>query len=82
MFPPDCELVARSLWDYLDRTLDDPRTAAIDAHLVECGHCRAHAEFERNLLVQIRALRRRHNDLRGLRTRVLQAIRRAGGTEG
>ena len=81
VFPPDCEVVVRALWDYLDRTLEKPRMAAIDAHLARCEYCRTHAEFVRNVVAEIRALRREHDDPAELRTRVLQAIRRAGITE-
>jgi anti-sigma factor (TIGR02949 family) len=77
--PLDCEAVVRALWDYLDRELDEPKMAAIDAHLAECEHCRAHADFEQQLIDEIRALRREHNDPVELRLRVLNAIRRAPG---
>ena len=77
VFPPDCETVVRALWDYLDRELAAPETAAIDAHLAECAHCRAHAKFERQLIDEIGAIRRQHDDPGELRTRVLDAIRRA-----
>lgn len=76
-WPPDCETVVRALWDYLDRELEEPDMEAIDAHLAECEHCRAHATFERQLIDEIRALRQRHDEPVELRMRVLQAIRRA-----
>ncbi|HJR63241.1 MAG TPA: zf-HC2 domain-containing protein [Gemmatimonadaceae bacterium] len=79
VFPPDCEAVVRALWDYLDGALDEPDMAVIDAHLADCEYCRAHAAFERELIGQIRALRREHDDAAELRSRVLDALRRAAG---
>ncbi len=75
--PLDCERVVRALWDYLDRELDDASMAAIDAHLAECEHCRAHAVFERQLIDQIRSLRAQHDEPDVLRMRVLDMLRRA-----
>jgi anti-sigma factor (TIGR02949 family) len=77
VWPPDCEAVVRALWDYLDRELEAPDMAAIDAHLAECEYCRAHAAFERQLIDEIRALRQRHDKPDELRVRVLEAIGRA-----
>ena len=74
--PSDCESVVRALWDYLDRELDDASMAAIDAHLSECEHCRAHAVFERQLIDGIRALRAQHDEPDILRMRVLGMLRR------
>jgi anti-sigma factor (TIGR02949 family) len=76
-FPTDCETVVRALWDYLDRELDDADMTAIDAHLAECEHCRAHAVFERQLVEEIRKLRTEHAEPDTLRTRVLDMLRRA-----
>lgn len=76
-FPIDCETVVRALWDYLDRELDEADMAAIDAHLAECDGCRAHAEFERHLIDEIRRLRAEHEEPSTLRTRVLDMLRRA-----
>lgn len=81
VWPPDCEAVVRALWDYLDRELEEPDMAAIDAHLAECEYCRAHAAFERQLIDEIRALRQRHDRPAELRVRVLAAIRRARAAE-
>jgi len=74
---PDCETVVRALWDYLDRELGDVDLAAIDAHLAVCAKCRAHAEFERRLVDEIRALRAQHDAPDTLRTRLLAVLRRA-----
>ena len=76
-WPSDCEAVVRALWDYLDRELEAPKMAAIDAHLAECEHCRAHAAFERQLVNEITAVRRRHDDPVALRARLIDTIRRA-----
>lgn len=81
IWPPDCEAVVRALWDYLDRELEEPDMAAIDAHLAECEYCRAHATFERKLIDEIRALRQRHDEPAELRVQVLEAIRRARAAE-
>ena len=75
--PSDCESVVRALWDYLDRELDDASMAAIDAHLGECEHCRAHAVFERQLIDEIRSLRAQHDEPNMLRMQVLDMLRRA-----
>lgn len=76
VFPADCETVVRALWDYLDRELNESDMSAIDAHLAECEYCRAHAEFERNLMEEIRSLRTQHTEPHALRTRVLGVLRR------
>jgi anti-sigma factor (TIGR02949 family) len=78
VFPPDCEKVVRALWDYLDGTLGEPEVAEIDAHMAACEYCRAHAEFERRLIDEIRVIRRQHNDPAELRSRIQAAIRSAG----
>jgi anti-sigma factor (TIGR02949 family) len=75
VFPFDCETVVRALWDYLDRELDEADMAAIDAHLADCDHCRAHAVFERNLIDEIRGLRAQHAEPGTLRSRVLDMLR-------
>lgn len=74
---PDCEAVVRALWDYLDRELGEADLAAIDAHLAVCEKCRAHAEFERRLIDEIRALRAQHDAPDTLRARLLAVVRRA-----
>jgi anti-sigma factor (TIGR02949 family) len=79
--PADCQTVVRALWDYLDRQLDEPQMAAIDAHLAECANCRAHSAFERRLVDEIRTVRGQHEDAAELRTRVLETIRRARAEE-
>ena len=73
----DCDTVVRALWEYLDRELDESDIAAIDAHLAECEHCRAHAAFERRLILEIRELRAQLEEPDLLRKRVLDAVRRA-----
>ena len=75
--PVDCETVVRALWAYLDRQLGDAERAAIDAHLEECEHCRAHTEFERRLISSIGAIKAESDDAGALRERVLDALRRA-----
>ncbi|MGH7655690.1 MAG: anti-sigma factor family protein [Gemmatimonadaceae bacterium] len=77
-FPPDCDETVRGLWDYLDRALDAPTMAAIDAHLARCAYCRAHADFERALISRLHDLRREHADPVRLRERVLTALHGAG----
>ncbi|HEY7408682.1 MAG TPA: zf-HC2 domain-containing protein [Gemmatimonadaceae bacterium] len=79
--PADCQTVVRALWDYLDRQLDEPQMAAIDAHLAECASCRAHSTFERRLVDEIRTARAQHQDAAELRTRVLETIRRSRAEE-
>jgi mycothiol system anti-sigma-R factor len=79
--PADCQTVVRALWDYLDRQLDEPQMAAIDAHLAECANCRAHSVFEQRLMDEIGAVRGQHEDPAELRTRVLDTIRRARAEE-
>lgn len=77
-FPPDCDEVVRALWDYLDRALDKPTMAAIDAHLSRCAYCREHLAFERALIERIQRLRRDYPDAPTLRRRVLSALHDAG----
>ena len=79
--PADCQTVVRALWDYLDRQLDEPQMAAIDAHLAECANCRAHSVFEQRLVDEIRSARGQHQDAAELRVRVLDTIRRARAEE-
>jgi anti-sigma factor (TIGR02949 family) len=75
--PPDCETVVRALWDYLDRELAEADLATIDAHLAACEYCRAHADFERHLIHEIRMVRRQPAEPDALRARVLAVLRRA-----
>ena len=77
-FPPDCEGVVRALWDYLDRALDAPTMAAIDAHLARCQDCREHLRYERTLIERIQGLRRAYPDAATLRLQVLSALHDAG----
>ena len=75
--PVDCETVVRSLWAYIDRDLGEEERAAVDAHLAECEHCRAHTDFERRLVQSIAAIRSDVAEPDELRERVLAALRRA-----
>ena len=77
---PDCAEVVRALWDYLDGELAEPQLTTIDEHLRRCDGCRAHFDFERRLLAEIRALRQRLHDPATLRTSILDAINGAGTT--
>lgn len=79
--PADCQTVVRALWDYLDRQLDEPQMTAIDAHLAECANCRAHSDFEKRLIDEIRTVRGQHENAAELRVRVLDTIRRARDQE-
>ena len=77
-FPPDCESVVRALWDFLDAELEEGEAARIHEHLDACGHCRAHADFERRLVTELAALREQNSDPVELRARVERALRDAG----
>ena len=77
-FPPDCEVVIRALWAYLDDEVGDDDLAMIIEHIEQCEYCRAHAEFEKRLVEEIVGLRSRHSNLVELRARVLDALRQAG----
>lgn len=74
-FPPECEVVVRAIWDYLDDNVTAEQLVEIEDHLAECEHCVAHTDFERELVRHIGTLRRRHSDPERLRQRVLAAIR-------
>ena len=78
-FPPDCEMVVRAIWDYLDDNATADQLAEIEDHLAGCEYCRAHTEFERDLVRHIGNLRKQHADPERLRSRVLDAIRGVGG---
>lgn len=80
--PVDCETVVRALWAYIDRELSDEERAAVDEHLAECAHCRAHTDFERRLVQSIAALRSEHTEPDQLRDRVLDTLRRARAADG
>lgn len=77
-FPPDCESVIRALWDFLDAELEEGEAARIHEHLDACGHCRAHADFERRLVGELAALREQKSDPEALRARVEAALAEAG----
>ena len=74
----NCEDVVRSLWDFLDGELDENATAQIQAHLDACGHCKSHADFERDVVSKLAGLRREHSDPERLKEQVLQTLREAG----
>lgn len=76
--PIDCTTAMRRLWAWLDDALDASEAAAVRAHVAECIECRAHTEFERSLLSSIAAAREEHDDVPGLRSAVLAALRGAG----
>ena len=76
--PIDCQSAMRRLWEYLDGTLAPTDAEAIRAHVAECAACRAHTEFERNLLHSITAAREEHDDPERLRSAVLDKLRAAG----
>ena len=80
--PVDCETVVRALWAYIDRELGDEERAAVDEHLAECEHCRAHTDFERRLVHSIASLRSELTEPDQLRHRVLDALRRAREADG
>ena len=77
-FPPDCEVVIRALWAYLDDEVPADSLDMIVDHLEQCEYCRAHAEFEKRLVAEIAGLRRRHSNLVELRARVSDTLRQAG----
>jgi anti-sigma factor (TIGR02949 family) len=49
-----CDDVRRHLWPYLDREADRPTCAELEAHLVECDHCRRMAEFDQRFKQLVR----------------------------
>jgi anti-sigma factor (TIGR02949 family) len=77
-FPPDCESVVRALWDHLDGETDPETTRSIDEHLASCEGCRSHADFERDVVERISALRREHSNPDRLKSEVLAALQDAG----
>jgi anti-sigma factor (TIGR02949 family) len=68
----NCEQVIETLFDFLDRELDDAAEREIERHLHLCRACFSHAEFERRLRARVaqaaetrapETLRRRVRDL-------------------
>jgi anti-sigma factor (TIGR02949 family) len=49
-----CSEVARRLYDYLDRELDQPVIDAIRAHLRVCEECAQGTEFEQQMLLGLK----------------------------
>jgi mycothiol system anti-sigma-R factor len=41
-----CEEVLKSLYDYIDKQLDESSYAQIDEHIKQCKYCRQHYDFE------------------------------------
>jgi mycothiol system anti-sigma-R factor len=41
-----CEEVLKSLYDYIDKQLDEVSYSKIDEHLKLCRYCRQHHDFE------------------------------------
>lgn len=77
-FPPDCEVVVRAIWAYLDGTLDDEARAEFEEHLEWCEYCQSHTDFERRLVEEISSARREHSDPQSLEQRVRAALSEAG----
>jgi mycothiol system anti-sigma-R factor len=50
-----CEDVLKHLVAYLDREIDSEAAAEIEHHLESCRGCLSRAEFERQLMAQVRA---------------------------
>lgn len=76
--PPDCEVVVRAIWDYLDGDVSPERAAEIEEHLEWCDWCRAHTDFERRLIDEIGRVRREHAGSEDLRERVRETLEAAG----
>ncbi len=49
-----CAETFRRLQDYLDRELSPAETAAVEAHLAECGVCAEEYRFEASVLRHVR----------------------------
>lgn len=74
----DCTTAMRRLYAFLDGALPAGEASAVETHVAECAECRAHTEFERELLASIRGVRERHDDVDGLRDAVLRVLHGAG----
>jgi anti-sigma factor (TIGR02949 family) len=46
----ECPEVRRCLWEYLDQELGAEEAATVQAHLIDCGHCRPAYRCDRALL--------------------------------
>jgi len=44
-----CHEAVDQLWEYLDRTLDEPDRAGVEEHLARCRRCCAEMEFAHEL---------------------------------
>jgi mycothiol system anti-sigma-R factor len=53
--PIDCEEVLRRLELYLDGELEGGVCVEIEEHLVSCGACMGHSDFQRSLRAIVRA---------------------------
>jgi mycothiol system anti-sigma-R factor len=53
--PIDCQEVLRRIELYLDGELDDVLRVEIEEHLVLCGPCTHHSDFQRGLKALLRA---------------------------
>jgi mycothiol system anti-sigma-R factor len=53
--PIDCREVLRRLELYLDGELDGGGCAEVEEHLVSCGPCSGHSDFQRKLKELLRA---------------------------
>jgi anti-sigma factor (TIGR02949 family) len=46
----ECPEIRRCLWEYLDQELGAEEAASVQAHLIDCGHCRPAYCCDRALL--------------------------------
>jgi mycothiol system anti-sigma-R factor len=49
-----CDELRSHLWLYLDRETDPPTCAELEAHMVECAHCRRMVEFDQRFKQLVR----------------------------
>jgi mycothiol system anti-sigma-R factor len=49
-----CDEVRQHLWPYLDKETDQPTCAELEAHMVECAHCRRMVEFDQRFKQLVR----------------------------
>lgn len=73
-----CEEAFRRLDDYLDRELGAAEMELIHEHLAICEACAREFSFERSVLERVGAKLREFPLPNGLRSRVLDIVRRAG----
>ena len=77
--PYNCRQVLDELQDWLRREVTPESAAAIEAHLVLCAPCRAHAEFERRFQEVLQRAARPEACPPELRARLIAALRREAG---